>query len=608
MKHGRWIQAAACLVAVAALAMIGGCGGGGGSSGPSGPASWTYMVYMAGDNNLSEAAITDLLEMETVGSDANVNIIVQVEFSSQYTPGVPTDTLRGRITTNSNLTRISNVDMGAKQTLTDFIGWAAANYPADNYALVLWDHGAGWKVTRRSGGAIRGALQDETSGSFMSLPDIADAVRVAGIHFDVINFDACLMAMHEVAYEFNGLADYLVASEDSEPGEGDPYDRILGHLKATPGMSGQQLASTIVQDYVAYYRDNYPASGARPIAVTKSAIDLSQIAMLHANLTDLAQTMISKIGTERANIQAARDAAISYDFPTNRDLGDFLNRLAINTNDATLDAKVAAARAALGIVVTANATYASNSAALTNSQGLAIFLPSLSQVTNDELAQYALLASSSGTNDWADFINVLLTGDSGSPLEKTAGNFVFWLEWNTVADLDLMVLEPDGTWAAPFLGSSSPNGFLSADSAISGVSAEYYAAAEQVAKGDYDIVVNYWDANGSTGSTTARLYFYDAEDPNFTDFVEVGNRAMDLSYPAPNNATWADMANDVYSDWWIPGTLTRTQPEQQVQTFILKGHTVRITVLPDKTKREHLPYLDRQADTVARQRMGRALQ
>ena len=61
----------------------------------------------------------------------------------------------------------------------------------------------------------------------MSLPDLAGAVRTAGVHLDVINFDACLMAMYEVAYEFLGLTDYMVFSEEVEPGDGDPYDTIL---------------------------------------------------------------------------------------------------------------------------------------------------------------------------------------------------------------------------------------------------------------------------------------------------------------------------------------------------------------------------------------------
>ena len=184
------------------------CGGGGGSSSATAPAAtaeWTYMVYLAGDNNLSAAAIADINEMEQSGSSDKVNVVVQAEFSPTYTPSVPGLTkshspavrdginigigipgaangfasVRGRIIRDFDPAWISsplqslgsNVDMGKAQTLTDFINWSKQNYPARNYALVLWSHGDGWKVKRDVGGVItRGALADDTSGSFMSVP------------------------------------------------------------------------------------------------------------------------------------------------------------------------------------------------------------------------------------------------------------------------------------------------------------------------------------------------------------------------------------------------------------------------------------------------------
>ncbi len=617
-KSNRWL---ASLLAGSVLVLMTGCGSSGPDSAgdrPSGKADWTYMVYIAGDNNLSEAAAIDLNEMEAVGSDDNINIVVQAEFSSRYMAGAPDQTLRARIAAdddpdviNTPLTPIGNVDMGAKETLTDFITWATSTYPADNYALVLWDHGAGWKVARRSGGAIRGALQDETSGSFMSLPDIAEAVNTAGVHLRLLNFDACLMAMHEVAYQFNGLAEYLVASEETEPGEGDPYHTILAHLKASPNMTGLQLARTIVEDFAAYYRQAYPAGGPRPVSITKSVIDLGQIATLQSHLTDLAQTLIGKMDTERAAIQAARDASIAYEYPTNRDLGDFLDRLAANTSDLTLGTKIAAVKATLTSAVKANATYSTASSTnVTDSQGLAIFLPRRNQVTDQELAEYALLASSTGAQGWSGFISKLITGDEGqTALEKVPGNFAFWLTWDTAADLDLLVNEPDGTWAAPFIGSTTPNGFLSADSSVSGEPAEYYVAAETVQKGVYDVYVNYWDHNGVTGPTKATLYYYDAEDPASSEFIEVGSRTMDLSNPAPEN--WASddyefalVWQDAYSDWWVPGSLERTQATLPIDTVTPGGKTIRLHLIPNKAKRERLPTIETKADLAARRKIG----
>jgi hypothetical protein len=40
---------------------------------------WTFMVYMAGDNNLSDAGDTDLREMRKVGSTPDVNVVAQFD-------------------------------------------------------------------------------------------------------------------------------------------------------------------------------------------------------------------------------------------------------------------------------------------------------------------------------------------------------------------------------------------------------------------------------------------------------------------------------------------------------------------------------------------------
>ena len=243
-------------------------------------AQWTYLVYMGADNNLSSSGLVDLNEMETVGSDDRVNIVLQVEFSTFHTDfdsighAYNGETLRFLVRNDNNTSNvdlnagqnIGNVDMGSPAALTDFIKWAVAAYPAQHYALVIWDHGAGWKKSL----LVKGAVEDATSGTFMSLPDLAQAIRNADVHLDLINFDACLMAMYEVAYEFLGLADYMIFSEEVEPGSGDPYDTILADLKNRPAMTGRELASLIVENYYDFY--NMPDT--REQEVTKSAIDM----------------------------------------------------------------------------------------------------------------------------------------------------------------------------------------------------------------------------------------------------------------------------------------------------------------------------------------------
>jgi len=556
------------LIFIAASLLLSGCGGGGSSSktsvdnNTSRSAKWTYMVYIAGDNNLATAAINDINEMETVGSTDDVNVIVQVEYSPIYTPNMPTSTLRGKITKDYNtkfigsqFSSIGERDMGSKTELTDFIKWATTNYPADHYALVLWDHGAGWKTLRQTRGVTRGAIEDQSAGSFMSLPDLAAAVRDSGATIDIVNFDACLMAMYEVAYEFKGLAKYMTFSEETEPGAGDPYDTILKALTATPTMSALDLAKLIPQKFKEFYQ----VSDRTP--VTKSSIDLTYIEQLHGQITDLSDLFVQNIGLERSYIQIARRNAVTYEYPTNIDLGDFVTRVAAQTNNANIKNKIQEINQTLDSLVISNQTYSptANDPKL-QSTGLAIFVPERSEITADDLTQYAQLAINTPDNrastTWGDLVNALITGDSADGqvlLETTAGNFAIWLEWDTDSDLDLIIWEPNGEFAAPYIGTTSTNGFLSDDSINSGLSVEYYAAAEVIQKGTYDIFVNYY-SNGTSDYANATLYFLDPEN-GITDWIKLDSRMMSLSTPAPEDwltdeQSRIEVWNDVYSDWW----------------------------------------------------------
>jgi hypothetical protein len=121
------------------------------------------MVYMAADNDLEQFGIKDFLEMSSVGSNSDVNIVVQFdrtpEFDSTYENW--TDTRQGLIQAgdlpNSGWgTSIGEANMGDPNNLKNFVNWGVANYPTDKYALVIWDHGDGW----RSATATRGVAHD----------------------------------------------------------------------------------------------------------------------------------------------------------------------------------------------------------------------------------------------------------------------------------------------------------------------------------------------------------------------------------------------------------------------------------------------------------------
>ena len=103
-------------------------------------AQWTWLVYMAGDNNLEGAGRDDLAEMKQVGSTADVNVIVQFDTEENKTT-------RYRVEKNKlkAVQQMPGVDCGDPKVLTQFIQWGFKNYPAQHYLLDVWNHGGGWE-------------------------------------------------------------------------------------------------------------------------------------------------------------------------------------------------------------------------------------------------------------------------------------------------------------------------------------------------------------------------------------------------------------------------------------------------------------------------------
>ncbi|MFH1735124.1 MAG: clostripain-related cysteine peptidase, partial [bacterium] len=125
-----------------------------------GQAKWTFMVYMAGDNNLDGAALRDIAEMARAGSTKDVNVLVQLDRIEDNL------TRRFRITTGGGFKKdciesFGEANTGDPQVLYDFVKWAADNYPADRYALILWNHGSGWWEEAK--GRVAGPAKDVIS-------------------------------------------------------------------------------------------------------------------------------------------------------------------------------------------------------------------------------------------------------------------------------------------------------------------------------------------------------------------------------------------------------------------------------------------------------------
>jgi hypothetical protein len=269
-------------------------------------AQWTYMVYLDGDNDLEINAINDFLEMATVGSNANVKILVLFDRTASHdtTYGDWTGTRRGIINLNDTPnstwgTSMGELNMGDPQTLIDFVLWGMQTYPASRYAVVLWDHGSGWHKGDEDSLRFKNVCGDATDSDQLDMREVRaalDTIETNQEQPDLLGFDACLMSMAEVAYEIRQHAGVMVASEKGIPLNGWPYDTILGDLVASPTMSASQLASATVSRYYQSYSNSE----------LLAAIDLSLVDDLAGKVDELAQALRSHWNNDAgACVQAA---------------------------------------------------------------------------------------------------------------------------------------------------------------------------------------------------------------------------------------------------------------------------------------------------------------
>jgi hypothetical protein len=231
-------------------------------------AEWTFMGYIAGDNNLEFDAVSDLAEMETVASVNGVNMLILMDTYSLIVgthwyylePGVSHIEVAedGTYISHCDCEAIAggcpdeDVNMGSGEVLTQFLETAMTYAPAQKYMLDLWDHGGGWY----------GLCTDDTNLDRLTIDETAAAIGAANIvvddelvpvHLDIIAYDACFMSTIETAYENRFIADYMVASITTVPGWGWGYDIFLEKMQALEPMDTVSVCEAAVDAFVETY-------------------------------------------------------------------------------------------------------------------------------------------------------------------------------------------------------------------------------------------------------------------------------------------------------------------------------------------------------------------
>jgi len=372
------------------------------------------MVYLAGDNDLETYGVKDLGEMKAVGSTDEVAVVAEFDRMSDQV------TRRYYLTANQDLeadcvAELPEVNTGDPKALVSFATWACQAYPAERYALVLWNHGAGWKdddiyhaaaargiVSKVGRGQIRSLtggkpsralfrtsleqlvveaseraiLFDDSATDFLDNQELKcvleKTVQVAARPLDLLGFDACLMNMLEVHYQVRDLCRVVVGSQEVEPGDGWPYDAVLARLVAEPAMTAEELAQVIVDEYVEHYATRSPS-----LPVTQSAVSVASVAPLAEAVSSLGRAGLACLSDKQAVglLFGALRYAQSFTDRDYIDLGHFCGLLA---QDAAETPVGAAAQRVVDVLASAASPVlaeAHHGPGVDNASGLSIYLP-----------------------------------------------------------------------------------------------------------------------------------------------------------------------------------------------------------------------------------------
>ena len=342
---------------------------------------WTVMVFVNAKNNLESYGLKDVNEMEMVGSSDKVNVIVELGRISGYSSedGNWTGCRRYYIQKDNDTKKITSpmlletpkCDMGSWEYMVDFVKWTKERYPAKKYVLVVWNHGSGWN----KGGDIsyllneKGISYDDETRNHITTPQLRMALeKIGGV--DILAMDACLMQMIEVAYEVKDWTQYIVASEEVEPGDGYTYNTWLEPLVKNPTADARTLSKYMVDSYGDYYQSERDT--------TQSSIDAKALKELVRVSDDFISALIAS--NDVNNAKNARAKAQKFYYSSNKDFYHFVKLITDNTQVSDVKSK---GQALLDLLK--NKVIVHNRSGYQNAYGLAVYVPTYYTTSYDEL-------------------------------------------------------------------------------------------------------------------------------------------------------------------------------------------------------------------------------
>ena len=318
---------------------------------PEGQADYTILVYLCGSDLESDygMATLDIQEMLNKSCPSNVNVVLQTGGSPKWGmweySTVKDDYVYKGNTYNISSTKlgryhiegktlvkdaqIANDSMGNSTTLQRFIEWGFSTYPAKQTGLILWNHG----------GAMGGCCFDDNFDDSLTSAEVNTAVKNAMTtlnrteKFTWIGYDCCLMSVADIASVDAQYFEYMVASQESEAGEGWDYDSWLPYVYSNPNIAPTELLPQICTSFIQDYENTY--GGYYDNDQTLSVLDLSKMDAFISAFETYAQALNITNSTGFNKIKTAYNSSLrfGYDSELNAylfgvaDFKDFLTKM-----------------------------------------------------------------------------------------------------------------------------------------------------------------------------------------------------------------------------------------------------------------------------------------
>lgn len=383
------------------------------TSGSSAMGDWTVLLYLCGTDLETEggAATDNLTELLNVDLPDGVRFAIQTGGTRSWMNDVVnSDVLQRWIVADNELVLLEELplsSMGKAETLGGFLAWGTENFPAERNMVILWNHGGGSAV-----GISFDELYDYDG---LSLAELNDGLEMANANFEIVGFDACLMATMETAAAVAPYGNYMVASEEYEPGGGWDYEALLSHLAENPDSDGLETGKAICDSY---YR-KCKTDGNEAMA-TLSVMDLSKTDALVDAFDHMAAEMTGAT-EEIASFQTFVQGAVrAENYGGNNDNEGYTNMvdlgdLVINTQNVLSETADRVLDALFDAVV-----YEVHGEQRASANGLSVFFPL--GYDDDILNTYAPCSPS---DEYVRFLEAATGWNAPSTYEVSASDSVF---------------------------------------------------------------------------------------------------------------------------------------------------------------------------------------